>query len=580
MRHYGRLLILLVVVCAAGIPATAQDRPATLAEKQAAVQQALDGYFRNHIGRDIRVARCPECADLAAQIIRLDEQSWDLWDQIFALGSEEMQLAQELASTDAAFQQATRNGDAAAAAKARTRLNEIVQQRLENAQRRDALGKQHADVLLEKYKKLEELEKCEAACVKPAEQGGGSGPGTGIAAPDLRVIPIPNSPGAWCKACQSIADLIAGTEAARNQASDYLARLRKEVKTLDQEIQKLAREGATSAWRSAGAKAVAMEREYDRVSSIHRELNGAIRKLHAGLRGCNLNMCRTGTSTDPPPIGGGAGTTGTATGGGSATCSACDGLPESIEKLEAELSDLHERIDGLERNISDVETLKAGATGNRVQTLDDQLKLMKERHQEAVQQQSQKSKSLEELKKKLEDCSKCDAQPKETSQLFRGPLPYVVGGGVAVGALLASGGGETPAPTAISVPTVTTPPTSTNPQPPTTPTNPTPTAPADFSLTTALAWEHISSNQSVVCGAIVTSPAQPGAPFSVQITGVGVISAQSTATGTLNSSGRGTFRLPILLLGTYNVAGSVISNSVTKPFSGSVNVAASSNSCP
>ena len=83
---------------------------------------------------------------------------------------------------------------------------------------------------------------------------------------------------------------------------------------------------------------------------------------------------------------------------------------------------------------------------------------------------------VSDLKKKFEDCQK-ECKPTEHSQLFRGPLPYVAGGAIALGALLIGGGdaptvtatGQVPsappaAPTAPQ-PTPTPPPTPAPPQP-------------------------------------------------------------------------------------------------------------------
>ena len=164
-----------------------------------------------------------------------------------------------------------------------------------------------------------------------------------------------------------------------------------------------------------------------------------------------------------------------------------------------------------------------------------------------------------------------------------------VGGGVAGAvALTAGGGGSSTAPTATSPPpavaanspTTTPPPTSTAP-PSTTPSNPAPPAatPTEFTVTIMPTYSHVTSNESLVCGVVVSNPPQPGAQFTVTGSGIGLLPGQA-ATGTLNASGRGTFQLRIILLGTYGLNATVVSNSVTRTATGSVNVTAANNTCP
>jgi hypothetical protein len=156
---------------------------------------------------------------------------------------------------------------------------------------------------------------------------------------------------------------------------------------------------------------------------LHAETN----TLYGALDNCHKSCTPAGRRTTP-----------------AGPCTACDWIPGRINHLESELSDLRERIDGLERTQKDVETLKAGAKGNQVQALDGQLKLMQQRHQESAKQQEQKLKELGELKGRLKDCKKSCETTQPTSQFFQGPLPWALGGGVALSAILFGGDGDTP----------------------------------------------------------------------------------------------------------------------------------------
>jgi hypothetical protein len=78
---------------------------------------------------------------------------------------------------------------------------------------------------------------------------------------------------------------------------------------------------------------------------------------------------------------------------------------------------------------------------------------------------------------------------------------------------------------------------------------------------------------------ITTNPPRPGATFSVQASGPGVIPGQ-TVGGTLNASGQATFQVRINAFGTYTNIVTVTSSGVVRTGSATVNVTGSSNTCP
>jgi hypothetical protein len=115
------------------------------------------------------------------------------------------------------------------------------------------------------------------------------------------------------------------------------------------------------------------------------------------------------------------------------------------------------------------------------------------------------------------------------------------------------------------------------------------TATADFACTVAttftvmlvnFSWEHTMPGvESVECGIIQTSPAQPNASWMANVTGPGVISGQ-TFGGSLNTNGQAELRARINQFGTYTNQVTVNSNGVQMTASGSVNVLSSNNTCP
>jgi hypothetical protein len=107
----------------------------------------------------------------------------------------------------------------------------------------------------------------------------------------------------------------------------------------------------------------------------------------------------------------------------------------------------------------------------------------------------------------------------------------------------------------------------------------------DFTVSLTTGWNHpANSTTSVECKVISTTPAQPGASFSVVTTGPndggpsGVI-AQHPG-GTLNSNGQAAFQVGITRPGTYTNTVTVNSSGVVRTAQASVPVTGSSNTCP
>jgi hypothetical protein len=459
MSRYTTFVIVIAAVLAGGFGVWAQTRPATLDEKRAAIDKILYGAeYRNRMTRRDYVARCPECAELAARINVLSEQHSNLYSQISGLENEDRQLAEQFTANDAALREATRRADAAAAAQARTRLDQIVARRVAISGELPALRSQFTDVGLELFTKILELEKCEAACFQPDRQGGpGGDPGSGTTPPDLAVNPIPGSPGAECKECQDIADLLAGARAADEKAGGYLSHLSTEVEALDREIARLAAAGDARAWRAAGAKAVAMAQQYSLMLPRARQLSKQVSDLEQQLRKCNFEICRKGKWTDPPGTGPGSGATGAT--GGATHCASCLELSEQIQALEAELAELRQRRAAIEENQKAVQELRAKATTQSQRDgLDGQMQQLNRRHGETSGQEQSKMKELEALQGSIDGCDQDCGEPppppppqppntaKPATSAFRDPR--VIGGaaGGAVLVALLAGGGDTAAP--------------------------------------------------------------------------------------------------------------------------------------
>ena len=157
----------------------------------------------------------------------------------------------------------------------------------------------------------------------------------------------------------------------------------------------------------------------------------------------------------------------------------------------------------------------------------------------------------------------------------------IVVGGVAI---TQSGGGTTSSSSGTSSPPgasnpVTNNPVTTNPgttNPPAPPTGP--AAPFDFAAAITTSYTHLG-NTSLVCGLITTNPPlNQTATYSGTITGPGVVSGGSFS-GSLNAAGWAAVEAVINLFGTYNFAGSVVAQGVTRTFSGSIAVNSGASNC-
>lgn len=159
-------------------------------------------------------------------------------------------------------------------------------------------------------------------------------------------------------------------------------------------------------------------------------------------------------------------------------------------------------------------------------------------------------------------------------------LGAIVVGGVAV---TKSGGGTTSSSSTSSPPGATNPvtnnPVTTNPgttNPPAPPTAP--AAPFDFTVAITTSYTHLGST-SLACGLITTNPPlNQTATYSGTITGPGVVSGGSFS-GSLNAAGWAAVEAVINLIGSYNIAGSVVAQGVTRSFSGAISVVSASSTC-
>ena len=156
-------------------------------------------------------------------------------------------------------------------------------------------------------------------------------------------------------------------------------------------------------------------------------------------------------------------------------------------------------------------------------------------------------------------------------------------GGIIVGGLAitlpgddtTSSGSTSSAPPGATNP-VTNNPGTTNPGTTNPPTGP--AAPFDFSAAITTSYTHLGST-SLACGLITTNPPlNQTAAYSGTITGPGVVSGGSFS-GTLNAAGWAAVEAVINLIGTYNFAGSVVAQGVTRTFSGSIAVTSGASNC-
>lgn len=163
-----------------------------------------------------------------------------------------------------------------------------------------------------------------------------------------------------------------------------------------------------------------------------------------------------------------------------------------------------------------------------------------------------------------------------------GPL---AAGAVLLGVLGGGGGDSTPSlfsstpfvpPTTPTNTTVAAPPAPV----PTTPVAPTP--PPDFvvSIPTFTSNHPTGANTSLICGLLTTNPFQPGAAYTVQSTGAGVISGQNVS-GVLNPNGQAAFEVRISQFGPYTVVITVTSTGmVQRTATSSTMVTSGNNTCP
>ena len=150
----------------------------------------------------------------------------------------------------------------------------------------------------------------------------------------------------------------------------------------------------------------------------------------------------------------------------------------------------------------------------------------------------------------------------------------IVVGGVAI---TKSGGGTTSSGSGTSSPPVATNPVTNN-GVTTNPGTTNPAAPFDFSAAITTSYTHLGST-SLACGLITTNPPlNQTATYSGTITGPGVVSGGSFS-GTLNAAGWAAVEAVINLIGTYNFAGSVVAQGVTRTFSGSIAVNSGASNC-
>lgn len=164
-------------------------------------------------------------------------------------------------------------------------------------------------------------------------------------------------------------------------------------------------------------------------------------------------------------------------------------------------------------------------------------------------------------------------------RLITRPLFYVpIAAGAGLLGFLAGGDGATTSSVVTPTPVATAAPTPT-PTPTPTPA-PAPT-PATFTVTLVLSFTHpTGTNFSVVCGVIMTNPAQPGATHTVALSGPAVVPNQNIF-GTLTPSGQAAFEGRIQQVGSYTVTVSVRSTTnVQSTATGVLNVTGGNSSCP
>lgn len=108
----------------------------------------------------------------------------------------------------------------------------------------------------------------------------------------------------------------------------------------------------------------------------------------------------------------------------------------------------------------------------------------------------------------------------------------------------------------------------------------------DFAVALTKGYFHTMPGvESVECGFIVTTPAQPGAPYTLVPTGpteggVSGIIAGQTFGGTLDAAGQATFTVRINRFGTYSNLVTVTSGGLVRPITRTVNVQQPAGTCP
>jgi hypothetical protein len=125
----------------------------------------------------------------------------------------------------------------------------------------------------------------------------------------------------------------------------------------------------------------------------------------------------------------------------------------------------------------------------------------------------------------------------------------------------------------IQVPTVTAPTVnSSNPAPP-------PVTAPTFDVAIVLTHNHPGGSTSTLCGRISTTPAQPGATYTIRPAGPGLVNP-STIGGILNSAGMAVFNWTINLFGSYSAEASITANGATKTAAATHEVGSPQDQCP
>ena len=313
MRRHSVLLILLCLGWMSGGFAAAA---------QAADQQPDQPARTRRPGfSEEFVAKCPECAALAAELVELRKRINALDDRRGELGDQHLRLQAEEEAEVQRYQDAMRAGDRDKATPHGQRAREILSERARSSQVIDAADRERYKLFDAMKAKERELFECEAKCFSGGGGSGGTGTTGGTGGFKVpQVMPIPHSPGARCVACQDLADQLGGVhqvqvvlQKQRVERSRQRDKFYEEVRQHAARHAELQRQGGAGTttpqlravendWRQAGARMHAADVEIEAIYNVLIRLEQDETRLQQALADCNSRRCAT-TTDDPNPTG-------------------------------------------------------------------------------------------------------------------------------------------------------------------------------------------------------------------------------------------------------------------------------------